>query len=152
MRPMGWPLLLSVLLSASPPADWQLVVATEGGYGGRGKGGIEVRSSGQLFVRPFIGAPCEFRATEEELARVRDAVRAARPGSWRARYVLASNPTGCCDQYATLLFFTAARGRGGERWGTGWFDDARRLAPADAQRLAATGLSLMKAHACKPRR
>lgn len=146
---MSW-LLLSLALSA-PPNDWQLVVATEGGPGGRGKGGIELRSSGELFVRPYIGAPCAFRATGAEMARIREAVEAARPASWRARYVLASEPGGG-GQYATLLFLTAARGRQETQWGTGWFEGSKKLAPMDAQRLAAAGLSLMKSHACKPRR
>lgn len=151
---MSWPLLLSLsaVLTAPLPSSWQLVVATEGGAGGRGRGGVELRSSGELFVRPFIGAPCAFRATEEEMARVREAVQAARPGAWRSRYVLASNPTGGGDQYATLLFFTSARGKVEEQRGTGWFDDSKKLAPMDAQRLAAAGLALMKNHACKPRR
>ncbi len=151
---MGWPLLLSlsVLLAAPAPQEWQLVVATGGGSGGRGKGGIELRSSGELFVRPYIGAPCEFRVSDGEMARIREAVQAARPSSWRARYVLASNPNGAGDQYSTLLFFTAARGKKEDQWGTGWFDDSKKLAPMDAQRLAAAGLSLMKSHACKPRR
>jgi hypothetical protein len=151
---MGWPLLLSLsaVLTAQVPSAWQLVVATEGGAGGRGKGGVELRSTGELFVRPFIGAPCEFRASEEEMARIREAVQAARPGAWRSRYVLASNPGGGGDQYATLLFFTAARGKVEEQWGTGWFDDSKKLAPMDAQRLAAAGMSLMKSHVCKPRR
>ncbi|MBI5067828.1 MAG: hypothetical protein HZB56_06270 [Deltaproteobacteria bacterium] len=149
---MSWPLLLSLSVVLAAPQGWQLVVATGGGAGGRGKGGIELRSTGELFVRPYVGAPCEFRVSAEEMARVREAVEAARPSSWRARYVLASNPSGAGDQYATLLFLTAARGRIEEQWGTGWFDDARKLAPMDAQRLAATGLALMKSHACKPRR
>lgn len=148
---MAWPLLLSLALSA-PPTDWQLVVATEGGPGGRGRGGIELRSSGELFVRPYVGAPCEFRASGEELARVREAVHAARPAGWRARYVLASSPTGGGGQYATLVFLTTARGRTETQWGTGWFEGSKKLAPMDAQRLAAAGLSLMKTHACRPRR
>lgn len=145
------PLLLAFLLSA-PPAEWQLVVATEGGYGGRGKGGVELRSTGELFVRPFIGAHCEFRASDEEMGRMRDVVLVARPSAWRPRYVLATNPSGCCEQYTTLLFLSVGKGRAEEQFGTGWFDDSKALAPMDAQRLAAAGLSLMKSHPCKPRR
>jgi len=132
--------------------DWQLVVATEGGFLGRGVGGVEVRSSGELWVSPFVGPRCEYKLSGDELERLAAAVRAARPRAWKARYVRADNPTGCCDQVRTLVFLNVKKAQREDQRGTGWFDDSRKLAPIDAQRLAAAAMVLMRSHPCKPKR
>jgi hypothetical protein len=147
--------ILPLFLTGTAPqatAHWQLVVATEGGFGGRGKGGVEVRSTGELWVAPWIGPKCEYRLSELDLARIDSAVKLARPKQWQPRYVRADNPTGCCDQYTTLLFLTLGKGGGERLFGTGWFDDSRRLAPMDAQRLQSAAAALTKTYPCKPRR
>jgi hypothetical protein len=132
--------------------DWQLVVATEGGSLGRGLGGVEARSTGELWISPYVGHRCEFKLSPAELERLFAAVSAARPKGWRPRYVRADNPTGCCDQVRTLVFLNVKRGDREIPNGTGWFDDSRKLAPIDAQRLAAAATVLMRTHPCKPRR
>jgi hypothetical protein len=147
------PLLAALLLSQpAPPAEWLLVVATEGGFMGMGKGGVEVRSSGEMFVSPYAGPRCEYRLAADDLERIDAAVRTSRPRLWKPRYVRADNPSGCCDQISWLLFLNTGSGRKEARFGTGWFDDSRRLAPMDAQRLHAAALVLTKKYPCKPKR
>jgi hypothetical protein len=138
--------------SPAPPTEWLLVVATEGGFMGMGKGGVEVRSSGQMYVSPYAGPKCEYQLQADDIEHLREAVRTSRPRYWKPRYVRADNPNGCCDQISWLLFLNTGSGRAELRYATGWFDDSRKLAPMDAQRLHAAALALTRKYPCKPRR
>lgn len=147
-------LLATALLAAAPPVPrpWLLVVATEGGPTGRGKGGIEVRSTGELWVKPAVGAACQATLGTEEMRRMELALLQARPRDWKPRYVRADNRQGCCNQVINLVQLTSGAGARERSHATGWFDDARVLAPMDAQRLQAAGWALARSHPCKPRR
>jgi hypothetical protein len=159
-------LLLAAALSAPPqtpaapplaaregaaPAAWQLVLATEGGPSGRGRGGLEFRSSGAAYITPPLGARCELRASPRELEAVAAAVRGARPRAWRPRYVRASNPEGCCGLLAFLLELNLGTGAAEKRHGTGWFEDSRGMVPVDARRLHSAAQEFMDAHPCPAR-
>lgn len=145
-------LALALLLAQTwPPATWHLEVSTDGGYRGRGRGAIELRSDGSLFVTPHAGPRCDHRLEPRELERLNVVIAAARPKQWLGRYALATNPLGR-DEYGTTVVLIAGRGDAERQFTVGWYDDSRKLVPMDAQRLGAAAISLLKRHPCPPPR
>ncbi|HEX8909220.1 MAG TPA: hypothetical protein VF805_08440 [Anaeromyxobacteraceae bacterium] len=139
-------LLAAMTLLASTPS-WRVEVATRGGVTGRGAGAVKIASTGEAEVVAPSGQRCRVRLKPGELARVGAAVRRARPARWRSRYYLPDNPTGCCDQTATTLALVQGP-RSEQRSVTGWYDESRQLAAADALALHDAAMDAGAAHAC----
>jgi hypothetical protein len=135
-------LVAALALLATSPA-WRVEVATHGGASGRGAGAVRIASTGDAEVVAPSGQRCRVKLAADELARLEGAVRRSRPGRWRPRYYLPDNPTGCCDQTATTLALL----HGGRRSVTGWYDESRQLAAADALALQDAAMDAAAAHA-----
>ncbi|BDG10415.1 hypothetical protein [Anaeromyxobacter paludicola] len=135
------PLALAALAAA--PA-WQVTYAESGGLAGPlSDATVTVTSAGEVTLARLAGTCAGLKADPARLAALARAVRRARPGRWAPRYVQPGNPRGCCDLVSTRL---ALAREGSVARETGWFDDARGLAPADARAVADAARALLRAH------
>lgn len=142
----AWQFGLFVALAwrmSAPTSTWEVRLTTIGGFTGGGIGGLLVRSDGvaELLRRnPAREGPpqtpaCQIRLSAAELADLGEAVRTARPGDWRERYVVPENPDGCCDMLGSHLSVERAESGRVERSATFWYDDAAPRLPQDLRSL-----------------
>ena len=116
---------------ALPPRIWSAHLSTRGGFTGGGKGMISIRSDGKIeAIRR-----CKARLSEEKRRAVKDAVRRARPESWKARYSL-PRPSGLTDQFIYSFSLSVGKGAFNEvTYQASWTTESFRLLPADLRRL-----------------
>lgn len=93
--------------------DWRVAIATDGGFTGRGLGGVTIEGAANR---------------DAALAR---AVAAAKPEGWKREYVKPGNPHGYADQVHYTLTLT----RDGRTTDASWYDDAREQLPQDLASL-----------------
>ncbi len=117
--------------TALPPRVWSARLSTRGGYTGAGKGMISIRSDGKIeAIRR-----CKARLSEEKRRAVKDAVRRARPESWKVRYSL-PRPSGLTDQFIYSFSLSVGKGAFNEvTYQASWTTESFRLLPADLRRL-----------------
>lgn len=101
---------------STPAAPWRVEIATDGGIAGRGIGTYAIDSDGLVSIVSMNGKLCEFRATDEELARIEQILGDARPDAWSDSYVPAER---CCDR---IYYRLKIEQRGGTRT-LSWIDD-----------------------------
>jgi hypothetical protein len=103
--------LLALACNTAGPMsnDWRVAIATDGGFTGRGIGGVTIEG-----------------AANHDAALAR-AVAGARPEQWKREYLKPGNPHGYADQVHYTLTLT----RDGRASTTSWYDDAREQLPPD---------------------
>lgn len=116
--------------------SWTVNVTTAGGFAPAVRTSIALQSTGNATLLDFLGRPlCSNAITESELATLAASVAQAHPESWAPSYVLASNPTGCCDQIRTNVKLTRVfSDRTSTTNESFWFDVHPEL-PADLSAL-----------------
>jgi len=102
--------------NSTPAAPWRVEIATDGGIAGRGIGTYAMDSDGVVSIVSMNGKRCEFRATDEELARVTSILGAAKPDAWKDSYVPAES---CCDR----IYYRLKIEQGGGTRTLSWIDD-----------------------------
>jgi hypothetical protein len=112
----------------APKTPWRLELVTSGGIAGRGNGNYAVDSEGNIAITTMTRNVCNFKASEEELARFNTLVAAATPDQWKENY-LPENP--CCDRFQYDLTFDHA----GAKHVTTWVDDPAPM-PRDLAAIA----------------
>jgi hypothetical protein len=119
-----------------------LKISSSGGISGRGGGEVTITSRGEVVARrppagAQVGPSCDGVLSPSQLRAIRQAVLAARPAAWRARYVDPQNPDGCCDQfsYQLELELNSSAGAPPQTYATGWHEESRRLLPKDLGEL-----------------
>lgn len=129
------------LLPATAGA-WLLVLDSWGGFAGHGIGGVTIASDGKVFAHRLGHKDCRTRLTEVKLQALTQAVTAARPSAWSARY----EPTkekACCDHFTWSLRLHHREADGTERvTHTGWHDASEGL-PQDLRAVAIIAQSVM---------
>jgi len=112
-------------LLPSAAGAWLLVLDTWGGFTGHGKGGVTIASDGKVFAHRLgrrANKDCRTRLTEVELQALTQAVTAALPSAWSARYEPAKEKA-CCDRFTWSLRLHQRAADGAERIArTGWHD------------------------------
>jgi hypothetical protein len=151
----------NVSMTAAASSTWDIQLVTTGGFTGSGAGGIIVRSDGtaELLDRSRTGqdpsqtAACRVRLSPPELMELAEGVRLANPAAWRDRYVLPSNPHGCCDMLGYQLTLQRTQAEKPERVQTFWFDDGVAQLPPDlaAVRTRLNTLWALVRQRCDPR-
>ena len=126
---LGMVLVMSCAAAQSKPAEpWRVEVRTEGGIAGKGIGSYAVSSDGTISVVSMARVACTFRATDEELDRIRTLLANAHPETWRASYAPEDR---CCDR----IEYTLTVDQAGTVHTTEWIDDALPM-PKDLSALA----------------
>ena len=124
---------------------WLLVLDSWGGFTGHGKGGVTIASDGKVLAHRLgsrASKDCRTRLTELELQALTQAVTAARPSAWSARYEPAKEKA-CCDRFTWSLRFHQREADGAERiTRTGWHD-ASEGRPQDLLAVATIEQSVM---------
>jgi hypothetical protein len=127
---LGMVLVMSCAAAQSKPAEpWRVEVKTEGGIAGKGIGSYAIASDGTISVVSMARVACTYRATGEELERIRLLLANARPETWRPSYAPEER---CCDR----IEYTLTVDQGGTVHTTEWIDDPLPM-PKDLSALAA---------------
>jgi hypothetical protein len=111
------------------PALWQIRLDTRGGYGGSGKGWIEVASDGTAASEDCKAVTLADDALDK-------AVRAAQPEKWVGCYRRATF-SGMTDQFSYQLRYRITRdGQRPIAYDISWQDDSAGMRPADLSAVA----------------
>lgn len=137
---------------------WRLKLSSSGGFSGRGGGEVSITSRGEVVAgRPPVStqvAPaCEGKLRPTQLRALSRAVSAARPATWRKRYIDPQNPDGCCDQFSFQLELELKRSAAAppQSYTTGWHEGAAKFLPKELREIltAATAAHQHTLENCK---
>lgn len=103
-------------------ASIDLSIATEGGFTGRGVGGVSIRESA-IEATTLGTATCSGVLTREEREALAAAIGKTHPSAWQRDYTPRSNPHGYADQVRYTLTL------GGRA--VSWTDEGRESLPPD---------------------
>ena len=122
---------------------WLLEASRDGGMRPSTQS-VSINSDGEVAVfavhqeggGPVIDCSIKLKLSAEDLGKLKEAMRAAKPASWRDGYSDKKHPI-CCDQ-PTTHFKLRWRGAGGDErtLSTSWYPGSSELRPADLTKVA----------------
>ncbi|HEY0380493.1 MAG TPA: hypothetical protein VGC87_26505 [Pyrinomonadaceae bacterium] len=132
----------------SPPAQgqgaWAVSMSRSGGMR-PAKQTVGVNSGGQISVyaehykaggAAVVDCSVKVKLADADFLKLKEAVRASRPASWREDYSDEKHPA-CCDQPTIRLTFSRRESRDSTRViNTSWYPGSSELRPADLAALA----------------
>ena len=116
--------------SEESDGEWSIEIRTDGGFAGRGTGGVSIRSSGDVEATDFGGATCKAKMTDIEVSTLAGLVRASSPQEWSDEY-----PAAGADMFHYTL--TLVHGAPGDETQaeSGWVDGSLEDLPPDLRTL-----------------
>ena len=118
-----------------PRTPWVVEIGTEGGFSGRGTGGVKVSSGGEVEASAEAGR-CAGRLTPPEQRRLARLVSRAEPRRWLPSYAKPGNPHGHADQFRYSLKLSVGATGGLKNYETSWFDETASVRPSDLRALS----------------
>jgi hypothetical protein len=127
---------------------WVIEMSRDGGMRPR-RESVRLTSDGEISYtsehlaqgKRVVDCSLKERLSTEDLAKLKQAVRAAKYNAWLENYEDVKHPV-CCDQPTTQL--TLQRGSGGARtsYSTSWYPSSSQLRPADLEKIATLAQTL----------
>lgn len=98
--------------------SWVVQVVTRGGFAGRGRGDVTLKSDGVVSCSPTVSDPCASTLAPASLEALSKLIASAEPKSWKDK------PGGACrDCYVSLLALQRRDAKGRAKSYVVYFDD-----------------------------